>query len=466
MESRTERWTAWAGGPRLFALVVLIELVLLVFFALDPRITVALTLAGAAGLIVVKRPLLGVAALIGARLLSTGATVFLRIGKFGIGPFEPALFLCLAALITHAVVYRVPLWRDWPWRAPFLLFCGWVGVSLLWSVDRGDGLSDVIPLALVLANCLVILAFVKNYQQFRLMLLAWVGASVFVGLLTLALDVLGITVGTVTFQVASGGGRETGLGQQPNWYAMNLMFGVLPAFGLAAMEKVRWKRVGLALSAVFVLFMMLKSGSRGSAGAVIIGAGAVGLLNPRYRKTILRAGLAIGVLLALALAFNVGDSAAALKRVSSNLSIEQNYRPLNWLVCLSMFLDTYGRGIGAGGYDTLLPSYNNYLAQSLYDYPHGIFWEVMAHYGLIGIGLMVALLATVVVMARRLIALTRGTEAEVYAWVMPATLLGYFAWSFVEFTVAEKPVWEFLSLYTAFYLAVREGQGPAAEGAA
>jgi hypothetical protein len=38
---------------------------------------------------------------------------------------------------------------------------------------------------------------------------------------------------------------------------------------------------------------------------------------------------------------------------------------------------------------------------------------------------------------------------------MPASMLGYFAWSWVEFTLTEKPFWEFLALYTALYLIVK-----------
>jgi hypothetical protein len=38
---------------------------------------------------------------------------------------------------------------------------------------------------------------------------------------------------------------------------------------------------------------------------------------------------------------------------------------------------------------------------------------------------------------------------------MPAAMLGYLAWSFVEFTINDKPFWEFLALYTALYLLVK-----------
>ena len=41
---------------------------------------------------------------------------------------------------------------------------------------------------------------------------------------------------------------------------------------------------------------------------------------------------------------------------------------------------------------------------------------------------------------------------------MPAAMLGYAAWSFVEFTINEKPFWEFLALYTALYLIVKKAK--------
>ena len=454
MEGRVQRWTSWAGGPRGLVAIALVQLAMAGLFVVEPRLCVAAVGAVLAALFVLEWPVLGVGMLLAARLLSTGALVFVRVGKIGIGPFEPALVLCVGALVARAALDGAPLWRAWPWRAPFLALAGWISVSLLWSVDRSDGLGDVLPLTLVLANALVILAFVRDWASFALMTRFWLGACVAIGVLTIFVDTLGIQVTEVTFKAAAGGGRETGLGQQPNWYAMNLMFVVLPALGMAWVEARRVRRVGLLLAASFVLFMMLKSGSRGSAYGVIIGALAMGALHPVFRRRVAQVGIVVVVLVGIAIAFDVGDSAKALTRISSNLSIQENYRPLNWLVCLQMFQDTWGRGIGVGGYTTLLPQYNNYLAQSLYDYPHGIVWEVMAHYGVLGLGLVVWLLVRVTRMAVALARWTRGTAAEIFAWTMPASMLGYVAWSFVEFTVAEKPFWEFLSLYTALYLMI------------
>lgn len=462
MNERLHRWTAWAGGPWILAALIVVQLIAVGVFALKPMAVLALVAAVVGAVIVVERPVLGVGLLLAARLLSTGATVFVRVGRMGIGPFEPVLLLCLLALVFHAAVNGTRLWRPWPWRAPLIGFVMWIGLSLSWSHNPRDGLSDLMPLFIVLANVMVILAFIRTWAQFKLMLWFWVGASVTVGVLTLALDAAGIATTEVIFKAASGGGRETGLGQQPNWFAMHLMFIIHTAFGMALVERRRWVRIGLVAAGFFVFVMMLKSGSRGGAYATLIGGVLAALAHPLFRKWFVRFVAISAVIFLVGIVFDVGETAKAFKRISSTMVLGQNYRQLNWLTCMQMFQDSWGLGIGAGGYEDLLPEYNNYVAQSLYTYPHGIVWEVMAHYGVMGLALLGWLLACITGMARELIAWSKGTEAEVFAWTMPAAMLGYFAWSFVEFTLTEKPFWEFLALYTALYLIVgrmkREGE--------
>jgi len=455
MKEGLKRWTSWAGGPWVLAAVVLVQVIAVGLFALKPVAVLGMVCAVVGAVVVLERPVLGVGLLLTARLFSTGATVFVRVGRMGIGPFEPVLLLCLMALVFHAALNGTKLWRSWPWRGPLIAFMVWISMSLMWSGNPQDGLSDLLPLFIVLANVMVILAFVREWTHFRLMLWFWVGASVGVGVLTLLLDAAGIATTDVTFQAAAGGGRETGLGQQPNWFAMHLMFIIHTAFGMALIERRRWVRFGLIAAGFFVFVMMLKSGSRGGAYATLIGGLLAAMAHPLFRKWFLRFALASLIIFTVGIAFDVGDTAKAFSRIASNMSLQQNYRQLNWLTCLQMFQDSGGLGIGAGGYEDLLPTYNNYVAQSLYTYPHGIFWEVVAHYGIVGLGLLGWLIVSIIQMARELIVMSKGSEAEVFAWTMPASMLGYFAWSWVEFTLTEKPFWEFLALYTALYLIVK-----------
>ncbi|RME26053.1 MAG: O-antigen ligase family protein [Deltaproteobacteria bacterium] len=458
MVERLQRWTGWMGGPLWMPIILLVEFAFIASMAVDPRLTVLAVGGIAAAVLVVEQPLLGVALLLGARLLSTGATVFFRIGHMGIGPFEPALLLCLGALAFHGVFHRVRFWRAWPWRNAFLALGGFITLTILWSQSRSETIGEIIPLALVLANTLVILTFTRTWRDFRLLLLAWIGTCVLIALIATFTDNSAFLSSTQSFQAAAGGGRETGLGQQPNWYAMNLMFIIPTCFGMALVERNRLLKLALVGAGAFIFFSMLQSGSRGGAYATLIGGGLVALANRHFRKWFLRLMVASVVVGGLIVASNL-SGAAALGRIASNgITLNQSYRQWNWEVCWQLFQDTHGLGIGAGGYTIVLPRYNYYLSQSLYDYPHGIFWEFLAHYGVIGLALLAWLIVAIVRMAADIVASTRGTVAEVVAWTMPAAMLGYFAWSFMEFTLTEKPFWEFLSLYTALYFVARRAQ--------
>ena len=94
MSERLKRWTAWAGGPWTLAAIVAVQLVAVMVFAMEPKVALGIVLAVVGAVVVLDRPILGVGLLISARLLSTGATVFMRVGRMGIGPFEP-VYCCV-----------------------------------------------------------------------------------------------------------------------------------------------------------------------------------------------------------------------------------------------------------------------------------------------------------------------------------------------------------------------------------
>ncbi|MGC6510453.1 MAG: O-antigen ligase family protein [Myxococcota bacterium] len=443
----------WLQKSPLILFIAGLQIFLLACFLFNPKIPVALVIIAIVVVGVMDHPILGVWLLLVSRLMSTGATVFLRLGRIGIGPFEPILLLCMSALGLHASKNNIRLWRYWPWQTPYLFFCAWVFVGLFWSADFGRGVSELLPLGIAMANTVVILTFVRSWKGFKATLWCWVLACVGIGVLALLSNALGLDIG-VDFQAASGGGRETGLGQQPNWFAMNLMFIIHTTFGMAIVERKTVLRWILILSGLFIFVMMLKSGSRGGAYATLIGAFVTAFANAGFRRWFGRLLLTTVLIFGFGIAFNIADSASALIRIGSNISLNQNYRQLNWLTCFEMFQDSTGLGMGAGSYKALLPTYNNYLAQSLYDYPHGIFWELMAQYGVIGLMLLTWFLYSVWRMIKAASQRAKGTDAEIFVWTMPAAMIGYFAWSFVEFTITDKPFWEFLSLYTALYFII------------
>ncbi len=452
-----DRWTGWAGGPPWFAVILSAQVALVVLSLMHAALPFAAVGLCMVTVVVVVRPIWGLGLLLVARLTTTGATVLLQVGPFGVGPFEVVLLVCFVAFATRAAMTGVAHLRGWPWLLPFLLLLAWMGVSLIWSVNRTAGLRDVVPLGLVLVNASLIVAMVRTTEDFQLMMRFWLGACVLIGLIAIGTGVMDVDIGHA-FKAAMAGGRETGLGQQPNWFAMNLIFIIHSAFGMALLQRGWHRRLVYTAAGLFVFFMMVKAGSRGGAYATLIGGVFAALFHAGFRRWFLRFAAAALALFLVGLRWDLLDSGRAMDRILSTLLIGHNYRPGNWRVCLSMFEDTFGRGIGAGGYTDLLPQYNYKLSTSLYNYPHGIPWELIAHYGVVGIVLFVVLTLTVLAMTGNLIRMTRGTDMEVFAWTMPAAMAGYSGWCFFEFTITEKPVWEFLALYTALYVIVRRAR--------
>lgn len=432
-------------------------------FVVDLRLPFAVLIAAAAVAVGLERPLWGVGLLLAGRLTSTGANAWVRIGKVNLDLFEPALMLALGALFVHGAIHRKRLWVDAPWRAPVLGLLGLQALGLLWSANPKEGLQEIIATCVLLATTLAILAFVRTWEDARKLLYVWIGASMFIA----AASFLGLAASEeAAFEMAQGS-RESGFGQHPNWFAMNLMYAVLPCFGLAVIAKRGWLKALLFACGLFVFFAQMQSGSRGGTGAIFIGAGIAALLDARLRRVALIAGPLVLAGVAAVIWFDVGDAANAFARIFVETSgvMGKSVRVSNWEACWAMLLETWGRGIGPGGYEDQLMHYDYWLYQSQYRYPHGIFWGMMAHYGVIGLLIYGWFLWVIARMARDLLRWTAlpdvedGADLRLIALCMIGTLIGYWAWSFVEFMYDDKPFWEYLGLFTALWAVVRARAG-------
>jgi len=402
-------------------------------------------------IVALQRPVLGVGLIVASRIIGNEALTFLRVGPVGIGLYEAVAVICLPVLVTAAVMRSRRLWVSWPWKAPLLLLVAWAAFSLRWSANPSEGLGDLIPVLPVLLNVTLVLVFVRTWEDLRTVLWCWLGAAVLLCLATLLLNLVGIDVGEVSFQAAARGGRETGLGQQPNWFAMTLYFIVPAAFGLAYLERGS-ARVAAVLGGSLVFLVMVSTGSRGGVAATVIALLVSALGSPRVRRWVLRALGGGGAGLALAFVLDPGGISRAIGRILGSDAFMVNYRPWNWQACMEMFVDSRGLGVGLGGYSDILPAYNSLLASTVYDYPHGVFWQVLAHLGLVGLALLAWGVWRVFRMQREAARRAAQGPLRVMVKVMGGTLVGYAAWTFFEFTLLEKPFFEFLALATALHL--------------
>ncbi len=437
--------------------VVALQGALLAGFAVDWRVPLVLAVGGLGGMLLLDRPVAATCVLIAARLVSTGTTSLLVIGPMRIGLFEPILGVAILALLARAVFHRAPLRMNAPWRPVHLALLGWNVIGLAWCGKVGEGLGDIVGLGVVLATSTILVTFLDRWEHVRTALWAWIGACVVIALLAVGGDTLGLADYGAQWKASASGGRETGLGQQPNWFAMNLGFVIPATVAFAWMQRRALARWGLFAAAAFITVAMMTSGSRGGAYSLVIGCGLMALGQPRLRAWALRLAAVGGVMFAIAALGGLGDAGRGLNRIAMNLGVlfARDIRGMNWAACIAMARDTWGLGIGPGGYIDRLQRYNDWLYHSVYRYPHGIPWGQLAHGGVIGLALWVALIVVVARMSIRTVRDLRGTEAEPLAWAMPASLAGYAAWSCVEFNLDDKPAWEWLALTTALHLVGR-----------
>ena len=445
------------GGTRGVLAILLSQTVLLGLAVIDWRLSAALIVGFLTLIAALRHPLLAIGLLVAGRILSTGSLSFIRVGGMNIGFFEPMLLLALMVAVYHAMESRLALGMPFPWRTPLLIFWGWQAIGLLWAYRASTGLQEWVAVGIVLATTTLILAFVTDLGRFGLIVRAWVAASVLVGVLSMATNLSEVATTGQTWEVASGGGRETGLGQQPNWFAMNLMFGVLTAFAIAMNSSRRLWKIVFALAGVFIFFAQLRSGSRGGAYAIVIGGVLMALANPVFRRWMFRFGIVAVGIFAYQITYGEESTRKGLMRIWMNLDmfLASDIRFRNWIACLEMFQETRGLGIGAGGYAQVIADYDWRIYDSIYRYPHGIPWGIIAHYGVVGVICALWVLVAIAKMALQLIHWTKGSSFEPFAWAMPATIFAYFSWSIVEFNFDDKPFWEFLALYTALYLIVK-----------
>lgn len=443
--------------PLFWVGVAFVQLVLLGIFVYDYRISVLLVVGAVIATVLLDRPVWAVGCMLAARLISTSTTSFFSIGKITIGLFEPVLLFALIALALRAVLSQKKLLNTWPWQPVFLAYIGWSVLGLFWCTKMSDGIKDILGLCVIMGTNVVIIAFVQTWEDVRGMVWFWICTCVLIGILAIFGDAIGLTNYGAQWKASAGGGRETGLGQQPNWFAMNLMFIVHSCAAFALVQKRAVVRWGLMIATIFIFFAMMTSGSRGGAYSIVIGGMIVALGQPIFRRWFIGfAAVGLGFF-AVAYFGNIGDIGKGLNRIAMNVDVlfAQDIRGLNWAACIGMFMDTHGLGIGPGGYIDNLQKYSDWLYHSVYRYPHGIFWGEVAHHGVVGVVLLFTMVVSIGLMARDTIRNTRGTEAEVLAWSMPASMAGYFAWSFVEFNFDEKPFWEWLGVYTALYFVAK-----------
>ncbi len=458
LDSR-HRTLIWIG-------IGLVQILFLILLLIDPLWALALVLSLAIVVVSLRYPFALVVGVMAARLAANRSMSW-QLGPMFVGPFEPLFVLAFTWALIRSVNNRQSRLRDFPAGKLLLALVVWVGLSLGWSGDKGNGIVTFIRIAYEVALVWLLASELYSPKRFHAAMWTWL-------IVAGALGVAGVIIGTqgeaealygdVAFQSMSAGGRFGGLGQHPNWFGMSMAFGVNPAFAMAYVERKRWRRWALVGIAMVLLIAAISTGSRGAVWGTGVGSLFLALNNERLRLFLYRYWFVIAIAFAVALLFGAGALTSAFFRVATrgiDTFWQGNTRFANWDACYRMCVETYGLGVGAGSYLAALPRFNERLLLSDSAYPHGIMWDVMAHYGFLGLGLMTAVILTVVKAFRGAMRAVRGTVVEFWLIGMAAGLVGYGAHSLVEFHLIDKPFWAFLGVSLGLVLAARKmGRDP------
>ncbi len=456
------------GGQRalLWLGIVLLQAVFVVLLLIDPAWAVALVGGLLVFTLALRYPYAAVMVAVAARLTATNA-LSIRFGPVFLSAFEPLFVLAFAALFLRSVQQRESQLRDFPISKVMVAFVVWVALTLVWSPDRGEGVMLVIRLLIAFGIVWLVASVVRTPEHYYGMMWTWLLASCAIGTVGLIVGTYESAVyGDIAFKSMSGGGRVGGLGQHPNWFAMAMAFGINPAFVLAYSEPSRLKKVLLVAAALWLLLVAVSTGSRGAVWGTGMGSLFLALHNTRLRRFLYSYWFLIAGAFATALLVGFGSLTSSFYRVATRgigTFWQGDVRFANWRVCYDMLIESFGLGIGAGGYETLLPTFNERLALSMYAYPHGVFWDVMAHYGLPGLVLWGTLCWLVIRHYRQAREAVRGTRVELWLIGMMAGIVGYWAHSLVEFHLEDKPYWTFLGVFLGLVVAAKKlGKDPEA----
>jgi hypothetical protein len=441
-------WLGIALAQGFFVLLLLIE----------PFIAVAVLGSLLIFVVALRYPVVAAIAVMAARL-AANRSLSIKIGPMFLGIFEPLYVVAFVAICIRIVQTRRNLLHAFPAWPLMAALVAWIAISLTWSANKPEGVVVLIRITYEVGLVWLLASMLRTPRRFHTAIWTWLLVGSVVGVAGVLAGTSGTSeaiYGDVAFQSMSSGGRLGGLGQHPNWFGMSMAFGICPAIAMAYVEPSRLRKLILVGIAGILLMAAVSTGSRGAVWGAGVGSLFLALNSQRLRRFLYRWWVVIAIVFVGALLFGAGPLTSAVFRVLTrgiDTFWQGNTRFANWDACMRMFTETFGMGIGAGGYLEWLPRFNERLLLSDSAYPHGIGWEVMAHWGAIGMGLLLAIGITIGKFYVRTLRRVRGTVLEMWLIGMAAGVIGYWAHSLVEFHLIDKPFWAFFGVSLALLVA-------------
>ena len=272
----------------------------------------------------------------------------------------------------------------------------WLMYGVPEIVGISPGVDRYISFSLIVVPISVILIEKARYQDIsRLFFVLFI--------LTVSLSFLAIFGLSVTENL---NGRLSVLGGGPIIFARWLGFGII----YLVVFPIRFKWLKIPLILVFIA-LMFATGSRGPVLSIVITFLVYFLLN--FSKLFLRSILIVGLSFGLIFSFNINKelsdlgnidrifmnfSSQGVKKKSTSARVVFNQRSLE-------LIKEYPLGVGAGNWQKMINKQNpRHLIK--HEYPHNIFLEIAAEYGLISVLLFILIIINTIYLGLKKIKIT------------------------------------------------------------
>jgi putative inorganic carbon (HCO3(-)) transporter len=408
-------WRTATSHARRFGLpVALIALGILLAWLPLPLAAAALLVIGGT-IVIVLRPVWGLAALI--LLIPFSPLASVQIGGVGVGGMEALLAMTLVAWLLRMTARRQIIIPHPPLSLSWLIWLGAILISWAVALSLGDALAETIKWLEMLALYLFVVANVERRH------LPWlIGAVLLAGTAQAMLGLYQFVfrAGPAGFLLFGGRFlRAYGTFRQPNPYAGYLGL-VLPL----AYSLVLWRLEGrssaitprasrsshnsllitfsLLLSLGLMLAALFASQSRGAWIGFAAALMAVSLVRVRGGRTTLVLALLIAFLatagalgafqgIAPAIAQRFGDALAGLSvpDIATAEVTDANFaaieRLAHWQAAIHMWRDHPWLGVGFGNYAAIYPAYAIGRWLDPLGHAHNLYLNVAAETGLVGL---------------------------------------------------------------------------------
>ena len=455
--------------PQIVAAAVCCVIAAAALIVLPATLAGWLVLGGAAMVLVVVAPMVGLLLLPFA--VAFGSLVALDAGRIHAGPTDLLVAALVIAWGMRRVLHRASTssradangWRAWlrldrdgeegvlaramralgdMWRrdrlrlllfATLLAYLGVIILSLAVAFSRPPVLKEIVKWTEVVV--LVGLTYWVACTPPRVRLLVW--ALIAAGL---AEAVLGYGQWMLSAGAAGPGGeniRVLGTFGQPNPYSGYLNFALLPALALVIFGRDVRERWVAGAASVLLLGAQALASSRGGLIGLVAGLAVLAVVGWRKERL---AALAVGIGAPLLIVASFAQLIPArltdgllqqfrLNDVSVNGQInDSNFstmeRLAHWLAGLRMFQAHPLLGVGAGNYDTAYPFYGDVRWPEGLGQAHNYYINVAAETGIIGLLAFLALVVAMLLLGWRATHPRAGHAVTPVAWPL---LLGLFA---------------------------------------